>query len=92
MLDFNLTNAYKYAVTVNYNGQFLEELDISATGECVYDFAKAGTYTLTASNKATNNKQLNSETSEEIVVTKLAILDNIRQSVDNSVNYVLTNL
>ncbi|MCI7003116.1 MAG: hypothetical protein MR904_02065 [Clostridia bacterium] len=92
LLDFNLTNAYKYAVTVNYNGQFLEELDISATGECVYDFAKAGTYTLTASNKATNNKQLNSETSEEIVVTKLAILDNIRQSVDNSGNYVLTNL
>ncbi|MDY2696539.1 MAG: hypothetical protein SOV27_05205, partial [Eubacteriales bacterium] len=92
LLDFNLTNAYKYTVTVNHNGQFLEDLDISATGECVYDFAKAGTYTLTASNKATNNKQLNSENSDEIVVTKLAVLDNVRQSVNNDGNYVLTNL
>lgn len=92
VLDFNNTKNHNYIVNVNFNGEFLEELDISALGETVYDFDSAGEYTFTVVNKATNNKQINSEVSAQISVIKLTELDTVSQSVDASGNYVLSNL
>ena len=92
VLDFNNTKNHNYIVNVNFNGELLEEIDISALGETVYNFENAGTYTFTVINKATTNKQINSEISDEISVIKLAELDTVAQSVDSNGNYVLSNL
>lgn len=80
----------KLSLIVEHNNE-TEEIDISQNGKLVYDFTEEGMYSFTVINKSKNNTEIDSDSSNTIVVNQLPTLNNLVQSITND-NYKLTGI
>ena len=90
--DFDITNNYNLSLQIKLNGEVLKEENISNSGEFAFNFENAGIYSFTLINKAKNNKQLNSDVSNEIVVEQLPKMQNLTQRVTDENKYQISGI
>ncbi len=69
-----------------------EEIDISQNGKHVYNFTESGDYSFTVVNKAKNNTEIDSNSSNQIIVKQLPKLSNLQQSTTLSGKYALSGI